>query len=227
VPPPDDANGGTGNTGLTGKFVGANRFAQCHPELHTEWSSTLHAGALDTLEGIGQDSNAQCIGCHTVGFGQVGGFVDRAATNALAGVQCENCHGAGGDHVNDSDTVKPIIDIPVDVCGACHQGAHHPNVEQWLESKHSQINEAVAADLLEGGDFVNNCGLCHSGDVFYRINVRGEMVEPDAFVGRPYSGQLRYLYYYALVDGSQGVHNPDYVRSILETAEDLLPNLGL
>jgi hypothetical protein len=34
------------------------------------------------------------------------------------------------------------------------------------------------------------------------------------------------LYYYALVDGSLGVHNPDYVRLILDKAEELLDSTG-
>lgn len=192
-PPPDNGNdngndntsGGNGNSGLTGKFVGAETCAQCHPGPHGEWSATLHVGALETLEAIGQGSNAECLGCHTVGFSQEGGFVNRSTTNALAGVQCESCHGAGGDHAGDpiNDAFKPAIDISADVCGACHQDTHHPNFEQWSESGHSQINETVVADLLEGGDFVNNCGLCHSGDVFYQVNVRGATVAPDAFVG--------------------------------------------
>lgn len=192
VPPPDDNdndnNGNdnsTGDSGLTGKYVGAATCAQCHPGPHEEWASTLHAGALETLEAIGQGTNAQCVGCHTVGFGDEGGFVDRATTNSLAGVQCESCHGAGGAHVRDpiNDAVKPVIDISADVCGACHMGSHHPNFEQWSMALHSQVNESVTEDLLEGGDQVNNCGLCHSGDVFYRVNVRGETVPPDAFVG--------------------------------------------
>lgn len=183
-PPPDDGDG-TGNSGLTGKYVGAETCAQCHPGPHADWSATLHATALESLEEIGQGTNAQCVGCHTVGFGEEGGFVDRATTNALAGVQCENCHGPGGDHVRDpiNDAVKPYIDISSDVCGTCHQGTHHPNFEQWSESGHAAINEDVTADLLEGGSTVNNCGMCHSGDVFYRVNVRGETVPEDAFVG--------------------------------------------
>lgn len=188
--PPDGGNGNendnmNGNSGLTGKFVGAATCAQCHPGPHSEWSQTLHAGALETLEAIGQGTNAVCLPCHTVGFGETGGFVNRATTNALAGVQCENCHGAGGDHVRDpiNPAVKPFVSISADICGACHTGSHQPTFEQWSEALHSQINETVTHDLLEGGDFVNNCGICHSGDVFYRINVRGETVPPDAFVG--------------------------------------------
>lgn len=183
VAPP--AGDGTGNSGVTGKFVGADTCAQCHPTPHAEWTQTLHAGALETLEAIGQGANSQCLSCHTVGFGQEGGFVDRATTNSLAGVQCENCHGAGLDHVRDplSDAVKPVVDISADVCGACHQGSHHPNFEQWSEALHGHVNETVTEDLLEGGPTVNNCGICHSGDVFYKINIRGETVPESAFAG--------------------------------------------
>ena len=174
---------GTGDSGVTGKFVGAARCAQCHKSTHEDWTGTLHAQALETLEAIGQGANGDCLGCHTVGFGQEGGFVNRATTNSLAGVQCENCHGAGLDHVSDPLVVKPEIDISADVCGACHQGSRHPNFEQWSEALHSQINETVTADLLEGGSFVNNCGRCHSGDVFYSVIIKQETVPEDAFVG--------------------------------------------
>ncbi len=34
--------------------------------------------------------------------------------------------------------------------------------------------------------------------------------------------QARFLYYYALYDGSKGMHNPAYVRDMLIKAEQLL-----
>ncbi len=182
APPVDDGDGDGGDT--TGKaFVGADTCQLCHPGQHDDWSQTLHQGALETLEAIGQGTNSDCLGCHTVGFGQTDGFVDRNTSPKLVGVQCENCHGAGGEHVRDplNDQLKPRAGISADVCGACHQGAQHPNFEQWSEARHSQINETVTADLLEGGSFVNNCGACHSGDVFYSVTVKGETVAEDAF----------------------------------------------
>lgn len=188
IPPPDGGDGGGDGGGVidvTNKnFVGADTCKLCHKSTHDEWSQTLHVGALETLEAIGQGANAQCVGCHTVGFGQTDGFVSKTATPYLAGVQCENCHGAGGNHYRDplNDQFTPQISIAADVCGACHTGSHHPNVEQWTESGHATVVPDVAADLIEGGSFVNNCGICHSGDVFYSINIKGETVPEDAFV---------------------------------------------
>jgi len=183
--PPSDGDG-DGDVDVRNRaFVGADNCQLCHPGAHEDWSKTLHAKALDTLEAIGQGNNGQCIGCHTVGFGQQDGFVDRMTTPHLAGVQCENCHGAGGNHLRDplNEQYTPVIDLSADVCGACHVGAHHPNFEQWSESGHHAVTEGVAEDLLEGGSSVNNCGLCHSGDVFVAVNVFGDTVPADAFDG--------------------------------------------
>jgi hypothetical protein len=149
-------NSKTGNSGLSGKFVGSERCSLCHNHTHFHWSETLHSRALESLEAIGQDKNAQCLRCHTVGFGQRGGFVDRGTTNDLAGVGCESCHGAARDHVenvNDA-SLRPKIDISAEVCGQCHTGAHQPNFDDWSESKHAMVTETPALDL-EGP---NACG---------------------------------------------------------------------
>lgn len=179
-------NGNDNGGGITDKnFVGAETCRLCHLSIHDTWSQTLHVGALETLEAIGQGGNAACVVCHTVGFGQTDGFVDKATTPHLAGVQCENCHGAGGGHARDplNASFKPVVSISANVCGACHQSAQQPNFEQWSESAHSAVTEDVAADLIEGGSFVSNCGQCHAGDVFYRARLKGETVAEDAFVG--------------------------------------------
>jgi formate-dependent nitrite reductase cytochrome c552 subunit len=39
--------------------------------------------------------------------------------------------------------------------------------------------------------------------------------------------KIRFLYHYVLSDGSLGIHNPDYIREILTTAENLLDNAGM
>jgi formate-dependent nitrite reductase cytochrome c552 subunit len=176
----------TGDSGVTGKFAGATKCQMCHGAVHETWSATLHAGALETLEGIGQGANAACLPCHTVGFGEAGGYVDRATTNSLRGVQCENCHGAGAAHAGDPTNADllPMVSIGASVCGVCHTGAHHPNFEQWQEAGHSQVTEAVAGYFSEGRN-LNNCGTCHSGDFHYLGIIKGEAVPDDYLAGVP------------------------------------------
>jgi hypothetical protein len=136
------------------------------------------------LKAIGQGENEECLGCHTVGFGE-GGFEDEEATPEFAGVQCENCHGPSLEHSQNpgDDDLKPDVSIASEVCGVCHTGSHHPTFEQWQESGHARIDENVVEDLLLGGFFTNTCGICHSGDVHYASAIKGEEVPDDAFAG--------------------------------------------
>jgi hypothetical protein len=180
----DGGGSQTGNSGLTGKYAGSTRCELCHSNIHDNWDNTLHSHALETLEGIGQGTNAQCIGCHTVGFGESGGFVDRATTNDLAGVGCEACHGPARDHADNAEdeSLRPTVSLSAELCGQCHQGEHHPNFEQWSESPHAHVTEHVAENF-ESGSSLNSCGQCHSGDFFYRSILQGETVADDALAG--------------------------------------------
>jgi malonate-semialdehyde dehydrogenase (acetylating)/methylmalonate-semialdehyde dehydrogenase len=93
---------------VTGKYAGSERCSQCHQNVHSVWSATLHSKALETLEAIGQSANADCLPCHTVGYGEDGGFVDRATTDVLASVGCESCHGPAAAHANKQELDQAI-----------------------------------------------------------------------------------------------------------------------
>ncbi len=179
----NDNDSQTGNSGVTGKYIGADACAQCHAETHADWLSTLHVSALESLEGSDHAEDF-CLACHTVGYGEEGGFVNRSTTNVLAGVQCENCHGPARDHVDNpgDESVRPTMDIGADVCGACHTGEHQPTFEQWSEARHSQIDEHVA-DYFTQGIFLNTCGVCHSGDFYHLSVLEGETVEDALLAG--------------------------------------------
>ena len=185
TPPP-------GNAGVTGQYVGTDRCGDCHKSFHTNWSDTLHAKALESLEEIGQDTNPECLACHTVGFGQPGGFVDRATTNVLANVGCEACHGPSRDHVENIENkdLLPPKNISGSVCGQCHTGAHHPNFDEWQTAGHSGIAEHVNG-YFSAGRSLNSCGKCHSGDFFYMSILKGETVADDALVDRAVGGRGR------------------------------------
>jgi hypothetical protein len=184
-----------GNSGLTGKFTGSSRCATCHNNVHSDWSNTLHAHALETLEAIGQDKNSDCVGCHTVGYGEPGGWVDRATTNDLAGVGCEACHGGAAEHANNvnDETLRPKINISADVCGKCHTDAHHPNFEDWKLSKHADsIEDSQITDWSNGtAGKLTSCGKCHSGDYFYHAIIKGETVGDDFLKGKTSDQMMR------------------------------------
>ena len=174
-----------GDTGITGKFKTATVCSKCHQNIHANWSDTLHAKALDVLESVGQGTNPDCLKCHTTGYGQDGGFVDRATTNSLAGVQCEACHGAAGEHVNNASdvTLRPPVDLHATVCGQCHTGEHQPNYDDWLTSKHAASAEPSHLTAWAAGT-ANNltvCGKCHSGDFFYYALLKGTKVGNDYY----------------------------------------------
>jgi len=167
------------STTPTAKYVGADRCVVCHKRVHESWSQTGHAGALGLLKSIGQDTNTACLPCHTVGFGEEGGYVDNPTTPNLANVQCESCHGPGLDHVNNvaDKTLRPTKSISSAVCGKCHTDAHVagapsiPTYEEWAAGSHGKVSEHPG-DSFNVGSSLLSCGVCHSGD--YRQQVLNE-----------------------------------------------------
>lgn len=136
----------------------------CHVGPQSEWEETAHADAWDGLQDSGHAAE-YCEGCHTVnGLGNEaeGGGWTATEDERYLDVQCESCHGPGLAHVeNPSDATIPNAFMTVGVdntqgCGECHQGTHHPFVEQWETSAHGQLNAYPAG--REG------CNNCHSGN---------------------------------------------------------------
>ncbi len=148
--------------GPSAQYAGSQACAECHEGVHSIELSTRHTQALQTLKAIGQDKNASCLPCHTVGYGLPTGFKTELATPQLAGVQCESCHGPAAAHAaNEMDlTKRPRKEIAGQVCGGCHTGANHPTYEEWKSSGHF----AVVEDMSDAGR-INSCGRCHSGSV--------------------------------------------------------------
>lgn len=186
VPPEPEPPDEPGNGGITGQYVGSTRCQLCHANLHDNWAHTLHAEALDTLEELGQGQNPDCLPCHTVGYGDDGGFVNRVTTNDLAGVGCEACHGPSRAHtenVNDPN-LRPPVNLSSELCAACHTGELYPTYEQWSESAHAHVTSALVSRFQEGSS-LNSCGACHSGDYYYLAVLMNQSVSDDLLIGVP------------------------------------------
>ncbi|MBI5864472.1 MAG: hypothetical protein HZB38_08190 [Planctomycetes bacterium] len=135
------------------QFAGAANCAICHSAYHANWDQTNHQAAWNNLPAFAQ-TNPACLPCHTVGYGAPDGYVDQATTPGLAGVQCENCHGAAREHAVSPRTTVPTIDRSAALCGACHQDVHHPTFEEWSGSG-GHANSAADAHS-------SSCTVCHA-----------------------------------------------------------------
>ncbi len=133
-----------------------------------------------------------CGACHTTGWvatGPSGPHQDDLAgiegTFAEAGVQCEACHGPGGDHVTSMNAADIIKDTSAELCGSCHfrdsqhrieaSGSagsefirHHEQYDELTNGPHTVLKCVSCHDPHKGshyeglGGVISECTDCHS-----------------------------------------------------------------
>ena len=115
-----------------GQYLGSEKCVECHQSYVDSWKATKHSAAFATLERAGKSKDPECVKCHTVGFGEEGGFLSLKATPGLANVQCESCHGPGREHAADFSPMRPI---GIEVCLRCHTHENSPefDYQKYLE----------------------------------------------------------------------------------------------
>jgi hypothetical protein len=181
-----------------GRFLGWDQGCiACHSgglisQNMTGWTNTGHAVAFkDRIDESGGHFNANCLGCHTVGYdlntnAVNGGFDDvakqinwqfppvltngnwaamPAALKNVANVQCENCHGPGSKHlVTDGilgNTNAISISFDSALCGQCHDAPNY-------HVKHPEwLNSRHAiVTSYPSGPGRESCVICHSAPAF-------------------------------------------------------------
>jgi len=121
----------------TSLYAGAEACKTCHATAYATWKNSHHAKAHDTLKAQNKHQIRECVGCHTVGHFEKGGFVSETVTPHLAGVQCENCHGPRKAHAQ-NPTIKGG---PAATCSSCHVTPHSPRFskeEYWKKISHGK-----------------------------------------------------------------------------------------
>lgn len=78
------------------KYLTHTACKSCHEKQYAFWLSTTHSNTFDKLKKTGDESRYDCIGCHTLGYGQT--FLDTTNVGKYANVQCESCHGLQPKH---------------------------------------------------------------------------------------------------------------------------------
>jgi nitrate/TMAO reductase-like tetraheme cytochrome c subunit len=119
------------------QHVGSESCRDCHESEYETWAASPHAAAVMTLSEAGESANAECLACHTTGFGRPGGFPRDGVVEShtdLARVGCESCHGPGEEHVQeDAARIGNIVSLG-DKCGSCV-------ILQICSSCHDEIND--------------------------------------------------------------------------------------
>jgi hypothetical protein len=80
-------------------YVGSEVCESCHPEAYAFWENTAHAHAWNTLVEREKQGDLTCVGCHSVGYREPGGFCRLSNVGLLRNVGCESCHGPGSRHI--------------------------------------------------------------------------------------------------------------------------------
>ncbi len=133
--------------GVVPTYIGSDKCKKCHEAAYDVWAKTKHFEAYKTLVEAKDPSNrqydAECIVCHTVGFGYQSGFRDADKTPHLENVGCESCHGPGSEH------------------------ASHPNNKEWqalMNAWKAPDDETTAAKAKREERIDNFCMSCHDMD---------------------------------------------------------------
>ena len=115
-------------------YIGAEKCKMCHRVEYDSWLTTKHAKATDDAKAAtNMKFETACLTCH--------------ATNkdeAMAGVQCEACHGPGSDYkglsiMKDLEKAKAAgLVIPTqDTCNRCHDGKDHHKKMTFTKDVHA------------------------------------------------------------------------------------------
>jgi len=106
-------------------YLGSKRCSACHEREYKSWSSTHHSSAMQTLDARGRQEDVACFLCHVTGASAKvrSGYLAPLPSEALFGVGCEECHGAGALHVLNPLTNRLVRRPTEDTCRRCHTDA--------------------------------------------------------------------------------------------------------
>ena len=149
------------------KYVGLTKCAACHFPQYKNWKSSPHGKAFELLPKK-YKNDAECLKCHTSGFGQPTELADPETAYPM-GVSCEACHGPGGEHakialtlVNQQITEGDLTRLrsailkldPTNACVKCHVSkAHkqHPEYEKDQSSASAASSRPTSNVYVHGG----------------------------------------------------------------------------
>ncbi|MFQ5577948.1 MAG: cytochrome c3 family protein [Anaerolineae bacterium] len=155
------------------------------------YNKTLEMGENWVGYHAGEQKPYDCGRCHTTGYNPEGNQDDLPGligTWAEPGVQCEACHGPGGNHANTPHLVEMKIDRDSELCGQCHRRGdvtqidasggfirHHEQYEELFASKKRVMDCVDCHDphqpvkyARKGAGIKTSCQTCHFEEAEYQ-----------------------------------------------------------
>lgn len=173
------------------KYVGAEKCKTCHGakakgDMYSAWKAMDHAKAFEVLAGdeakkLGKEkgvdnpqTSEKCLKCHQTAFGVAAADLEKTF-DPKVGVQCESCHGPGGNHVKarmaaeddeevaDTEIVKAP---PAATCKTCHNEespSYKPFCYKFSASKirHLDPRKKRTEAELKAMTCQGDCGVAH------------------------------------------------------------------
>ncbi len=116
---------------IVDRYLGMDICRRCHADLMPRFVGGRHFRAFETLRQRGQESNPECLACHTTGYRRPGGYdpaAEKEGAPYLLGVQCESCHGPGTAHSRDGSYASAARQS----CRTCHTSKWSPDFDYQL-----------------------------------------------------------------------------------------------
>ncbi len=146
------------------KFVGVNKCKMCHSleakgNQYKHWTESWHSKAYEVLaseeskkiakeRGLTVDPQAapECLKCHVSAYG-VNSDLKAESFKDSDGIQCESCHGAGGDYAvlsvmkDKAKAAEAGLIVPTkEVCVKCH----NPESPKYVEFNFEEFFKVIA-----------------------------------------------------------------------------------
>jgi hypothetical protein len=112
------------------RYLGQETCRRCHEEVYQKVAKMGHARAYEALTKKNSEGLAECLVCHTTGYGEPTGFNSSSSID-LKNVQCESCHGMGSKHKRDGSYKQ----VSEQKCLVCHTKEMSPgfNYKTYLK----------------------------------------------------------------------------------------------
>lgn len=114
----------------------------------------------------------KCGPCHMTNYkaeGHQDGLEGIVGTWTFPGIQCEECHGPGGDHAKSGDKTKIKVDTSSAACGKCHIRGDKEKIPagNGFIQHHEQYNEQLAGPHKD-----LSCVSCHNPHKKARFSIK-------------------------------------------------------